>query len=255
MPPPVAVETAIAPEITKHPGSEDKKTGESTSFIARAYPYDSVYWMAIDPNGEHVAVDSIGDKITGVTFTGTHSEQLFINNLTDAINGWKFYAVFSNNFGTTITGEAEVRVPAEPTPHPDAYSHPHAGAYSHAYSCAYAYCGSSRIRRQRNRQLLFRFGFFRGSMLCSGASCPPPVRVPPAMQTPHPHPYTSLTRQQRVRHHQHLCQPGPQLYRGIYPCSGSGSGYHRCNRRDGALHERQNFSRQVRADSGWRTEF
>ena len=118
LPPPVAVETAIAPEITKHPGSEDKKTGESTSFIARAYPYDNVYWMAIDPNGEHVAVDSIGDKITGVTFTGTHSEQLFINNLTDAINGWKFYAVFSNNFGTTISGEAEVRVPAEPTPTP-----------------------------------------------------------------------------------------------------------------------------------------
>lgn len=116
--PPVTQEASVAPEITKHPGSEDKKTGESTSFIARAYPYDNVYWMAIDPNGEHVAVDSIGDKITGVTFTGTHSEQLFINNLTDAINGWKFYAVFSNNFGTTITGEAEVRVPAEPTPTP-----------------------------------------------------------------------------------------------------------------------------------------
>ena len=116
--PPVTQAASIAPEITKHPGSEDKKTGESTSFIARAYPYDNVYWMAIDPNGEHVAVDSIGDKITGVTFTGTHSEQLFINNLTDAINGWKFYAVFSNNFGTSITGEAEVRVPAEPTPTP-----------------------------------------------------------------------------------------------------------------------------------------
>ena len=97
--PPVTQAASIAPEITKHPGSEDKKTGESTSFIARAYPYDNVYWMAIDPNGEHVAVDSIGDKITGVTFTGTHSEQLFINNVTDAINGWKFYAVFSNNFG------------------------------------------------------------------------------------------------------------------------------------------------------------
>ena len=116
--PPVTQAASIAPEITKHPGSEDKKTGESTSFIARAYPYDNVYWMAIDPNGEHVAVDSIGDKITGVTFTGTHSEQLFINNLTDAINGWKFYAVFSNNFGRTITGEAEVTVPVEATPTP-----------------------------------------------------------------------------------------------------------------------------------------
>ena len=117
--PPVAQEASIAPEITKHPGSEEKKTGESTSFIARAYPYDTVAWMAIDPvSGEHVAVDSIGDKIKGVTFTGTHSEQLFINNLTDAINGWKFYAVFSNNFGRTITGEAEVTVPIEATPTP-----------------------------------------------------------------------------------------------------------------------------------------
>ncbi|MBO7728737.1 MAG: hypothetical protein J6S50_09530 [Oscillospiraceae bacterium] len=117
--PPVAQEASIAPEITKHPGSEEKKTGESTSFIARAYPYDTVAWMAIDPvSGEHVAVDSIGDKIKGVSFTGTHSEQLFINNLTDAINGWKFYAVFSNNFGRTITGEAEVTVPIEATPTP-----------------------------------------------------------------------------------------------------------------------------------------
>ena len=117
--PPVAQEASIAPEITKHPGSEEKKTGESTSFIARAYPYDTVAWMAIDPvSGEHVAVDSIGDKIKGVTFMGTHSEQLFINNLTDAINGWKFYAVFSNNFGRTITGEAEVTVPIEATPTP-----------------------------------------------------------------------------------------------------------------------------------------
>ena len=113
----MAQEASVAPEITKHPGSEEKKTGESTSFIARAYPYDTVAWMAIDPaSGEHVAVDSIGDKIKGVTFTGTHSEQLFINNLTDAINGWKFYAVFSNNFGRTITGEAEVTVPVEATP-------------------------------------------------------------------------------------------------------------------------------------------
>ncbi len=72
--PPVAPEASVAPEITKHPGSEEKKTGESTSFIARAYPYDTVAWMAIDPaSGEHVAVDSIGDKIKGVTFTGTHS--------------------------------------------------------------------------------------------------------------------------------------------------------------------------------------
>ena len=119
--PPVAPEASVAPEITKHPGSEEKKTGESTSFIARAYPYDTVAWMAIDPaSGEHVAVDSIGDKIKGVTFTGTHSEQLFINNLTDAINGWKFYAVFSNNFGRTITGEAEVTVPVEATPTPTA---------------------------------------------------------------------------------------------------------------------------------------
>ena len=117
--PPTTQETSVAPEITKHPGSEEKKTGESTSFIARAYPYDTVTWMAIDPvSGEHVAVDSIGDKIRGVTFTGTHSEQLFINNLTDAINDWKFYAVFSNNFGRTITGEAEVKVPVEPTPTP-----------------------------------------------------------------------------------------------------------------------------------------
>ena len=116
---PPAAETSIAPEVTKHPGSEEKKTGESTSFIARAYPYDTVAWMAIDPvSGEHIAVDSIGDKIRGVTFTGTHSEQLYINNLTDAINGWKFYAVFSNNFGRTITGEAEVKVPIEPTPTP-----------------------------------------------------------------------------------------------------------------------------------------
>ena len=116
---PPAAETSIAPEVTKHPGSEEKKTGESTSFIARAYPYDTVTWMAINPvSGEHIAVDSIGDQIKGVTFTGTHSEQLFINNLTDAINGWKFYAVFSNNYGRTITGEAEVKVPIEPTPTP-----------------------------------------------------------------------------------------------------------------------------------------
>ena len=117
--PPTTQQASVAPVITKHPGSEEKKTGESTSFIARADPYDTVSWMAIDPvSGEHVAVDSIGDRITGVTFTGTHSEQLFINNLTDAINGWKFYAVFSNNFGRTITGEAEVTVPVEPTPTP-----------------------------------------------------------------------------------------------------------------------------------------
>ena len=116
---PPTAQTSIAPEITKHPGSEEKKTGENTSFIARAFPYDTVSWMAIDPvSGEHVAVDSIGDRIKGVTFTGTHSEQLYINNLTDAINGWKFYAVFSNNFGRTITGEAEVKVPIEPTPTP-----------------------------------------------------------------------------------------------------------------------------------------
>ena len=110
------------PVITKDPYSETKEAGESTSFIVHADNYTSVIWYAIDPvSYQRYYAYNIGNYVEGVTCTGTESERLYVNNVTEKLNGWLFQADFSNAYGTSSTAMARITVnapEATPTPTP-----------------------------------------------------------------------------------------------------------------------------------------
>ena len=112
----------VPPTVTKDPYSETKEVGESTSFIVHADNYTSVQWYAINPvTYERVNAYNIGNYVEGVTATGTQSEQLHIQGITEKLNGWLFQAEFSNEFGTVPTAMARITVnapAATPTPTP-----------------------------------------------------------------------------------------------------------------------------------------
>ena len=112
----------MPPVITKDPYSETKEVGESTSFIVHADNYTSVIWYAINPvTYERVSAYNIGNYVEGVTVTGTQSEQLHVNGITEKLNGWLFQAEFSNEYGTVPTAMARITVnapEATPTPTP-----------------------------------------------------------------------------------------------------------------------------------------
>lgn len=112
----------VPPTVTKDPYSETKEVGESTSFIVHANNYTSVVWYAINPvTYERVNAYNIGNYVEGVSVTGTQSEQLYINGITEKLNGWLFQAEFSNEYGTVPTAMARITVnapEATPTPTP-----------------------------------------------------------------------------------------------------------------------------------------
>ena len=110
----------VPPTVTKDPYSETKKVGESTSFIVHANNYTSVVWYAINPvTYERANAYNIGNYVEGVTVTGTQSEQLYVNGITEKLNGWLFQAEFSNEYGTVPTAMARITVEApEATPTP-----------------------------------------------------------------------------------------------------------------------------------------
>ena len=112
----------VPPTVTKDPYSETKEVGESTSFIVHANNYTSVVWYAINPvTYERINAYNIGNYVEGVSATGTQSEQLYINGITEKLNGWLFQAEFSNEYGTVPTAMARITVnapEATPTPTP-----------------------------------------------------------------------------------------------------------------------------------------
>ena len=105
-------------DITKDPGSESKKAGEEVVFTAAATGYEDVSWYIISPNGKISLASEIPNLYKGATVTGTKSNRLVISNITAAMSGCSFYAVYSAGDLNLNTATASLTVEAVATPAP-----------------------------------------------------------------------------------------------------------------------------------------
>ena len=99
--------TSPAPTIIGHPTSQTITAGASVSFTASASGASSVQWQ-VSTDGGHTF-----SNISGATNT-----TLTLNNVTLAMNGYEYEAVFTNTAGSTTTTAATLTVNPVPPPPP-----------------------------------------------------------------------------------------------------------------------------------------
>ena len=126
-PTPTVVQNYDALNITKDPGGETKKSGDSCVFASAADGADTVKWYMISPNGKTYLVSDIPTLFSGVTYT-TESingyDRLILNNVTSDMSGYRFYAAYTsgditmNTAGATLTVEGTIAATPAPTPTP-----------------------------------------------------------------------------------------------------------------------------------------
>lgn len=102
--------SAAAFDITKDPGGETKKAGEQVVFTASATGADSVIWYVIDSSGKVYDCAEIGKAFNGVSATGTRSDRLVVSNITDKMNGCRFYAAYSADGMVLNTATATLKI-------------------------------------------------------------------------------------------------------------------------------------------------
>jgi hypothetical protein len=98
-----------APVITLNPSSQSVAAGSNVSFLAAATgtPSPTVQWQ-----------DSTDGGTTFTDISGATSTTLTLNNVTTAMNGYQYQAVFSNTAGNATTSAATLTVTSAPPPSP-----------------------------------------------------------------------------------------------------------------------------------------
>jgi len=96
-----------APVITTQPSSQTVTAGQTATFTAAASgtPTPTVQWQVSTDGGK-----------TFTNISGATSTTLTLNNVTTAMNGYEYEAVFTNSVGTATTSAATLTVNAPPPP-------------------------------------------------------------------------------------------------------------------------------------------
>ncbi len=102
---------ASAPVITSNPSNQSVTTGANVSFTASASgnPTPTVQWQVSSDGGN-----------TFTNISGATTTMLILNNVTAAMNGDEYQAVFTNSAGSATTSAATLTVnaPLPPPPPP-----------------------------------------------------------------------------------------------------------------------------------------
>jgi hypothetical protein len=102
----LTVGAQAAPMVTNNPASQTVTAGQDATFTAYASgnPTPAVQWQFSTDGGQHFS------DISGATST-----ILTLTNVTAAMNGYEYQAVFSNSLGTATTSAATLTVQYAPT--------------------------------------------------------------------------------------------------------------------------------------------
>ncbi len=105
----LTVTAAVGPVITGNPSNQTATAGQSATFTASASgaPTPTVQWQVSTDGGK--TFSNIGGA-TGTTLT--------LNNVTTAMNGYQYHAVFTNAGGSVTSTAAKLTVHAAPPPPP-----------------------------------------------------------------------------------------------------------------------------------------
>lgn len=120
--------------IYKNPTSENRKEGDTTWFVAKAYNADSMVWTFVSPSGGEYTAQKFEYNFVNCRVSGANSTSLCIENVSTAMSGWGAYCTFYGKGQTARSSTAYLSVSSKPSPVYNSTS----GTYSSAGSDEFA---------------------------------------------------------------------------------------------------------------------
>ena len=105
------VDASKLPVVTKSPTDETVKAGGSAWFIAKYKNATWAVWHFVSPDGQtDLTYKEMAAQYPTLTIVNGDKSNLQLKNITENLNGWSVYCVYTNNFGSTNTGSAKITV-------------------------------------------------------------------------------------------------------------------------------------------------
>ena len=101
----------LAPKVTKSPTGESVSVGGSCLFVAKHEDAIWAEWHFVSPDGtQDLLYTDAANAFPALQIINGSGSTLQLKNIPAGLSGWKVYCRFSNNFGATNTGLAQINV-------------------------------------------------------------------------------------------------------------------------------------------------
>ncbi|MBR4474411.1 MAG: hypothetical protein IKS55_12325 [Oscillospiraceae bacterium] len=103
--------TSNLPIVTKNPTNESVAPGGSCSFSAEYQNAIYAVWHFVSPDGAtDLTYEMIGTKFPNLQVSNGMYSTMTLSNIPEAMNGWRVYCCYSNDYGSTSTEKASITV-------------------------------------------------------------------------------------------------------------------------------------------------
>ena len=101
------------PRVTKSPTGETVAVNGSAQFVANYQNATLAEWHFVSPDGTRdLDYKQAATEFPTLVINGGYTKDLTLQNMPEALNGWKVYCRFSNSYGSTNTERATITVTA-----------------------------------------------------------------------------------------------------------------------------------------------
>ena len=111
-PVPTPAQTASnLPRITKSPTGETVPVGSKCQFVTRYENANWAEWHFVSPDNSRDIDYTVAEKeFPTMKIVNGYAKDMTLENIPEALNGWKVYCRFSNNYGSVNTDKASITV-------------------------------------------------------------------------------------------------------------------------------------------------
>ena len=128
-----------APVVTKDPIGETVAVGGKCQFVTRYENAKLAEWHFVSPDGTRdIDYLQAAKEFPDMKIIKGYSKDMTLDNIPAALNGWKVYCRFSNDYGVTNTKSALITIKGQstPTPAPKRQGFEGRWAEENAHKCA-----------------------------------------------------------------------------------------------------------------------
>ena len=110
-PAPTAAAQSNLPRVTKSPTGETVPIGGKCQFVAKYENAKWAEWHFVSPDGTRdLTYLDAAKEFPALKIVNGYAKDMTLENIPEALNGWKVYCRFSNDFGSVKTEQAAITV-------------------------------------------------------------------------------------------------------------------------------------------------
>ena len=96
--------------VTRNPTDENRRVGSTANFVANANVRDSLWWVFVSPDGGEMSWQDFNSIFPEAQISGVNEGVLSIGNVSEGMNGWGAYCVFTYQDQTVSSGAGYIRI-------------------------------------------------------------------------------------------------------------------------------------------------